>query len=192
MIPYDTDDTDVYILLLYHYHTESLKIPMKLQSTQIGRAFIDVTATVQKLRDLIPELLPAHALSGCDTVPMCHGIGKTKMLEAVKADKCNLSLLGDVNANMQDITKQATAFMCRCYHVTNATTMTEARIKVWTTRTGRKVASNIPKLCSLPPTSEVFEENVKRAHLQCAIWRRALQEPPNLDPTDYGWFRGIA
>ena len=24
------DDTDVYILLLYHYHVESLKIPMKL------------------------------------------------------------------------------------------------------------------------------------------------------------------
>ena len=27
------DDTDVYTLLLYHYHSESLKIPMKLQST---------------------------------------------------------------------------------------------------------------------------------------------------------------
>lgn len=38
------DDTDMYILL-YHYHTEALTIPMKLQSTQIGRAFIDVTAS---------------------------------------------------------------------------------------------------------------------------------------------------
>jgi 5'-3' exonuclease len=62
------DDTDVYILLLYHYHAESLKIPMKLQSTQTGRAFIDVTATVLKLSDIIPQLLPAHALSGCDNV----------------------------------------------------------------------------------------------------------------------------
>ena len=77
------DDTDVYILLLYHYHAESLKIPMKLLSTQTGRAFIDVTATVLKLSDIIPRLLPAHALSDCDTVPMCHGIGKGKMLKAV-------------------------------------------------------------------------------------------------------------
>ena len=85
------DDTDVYILLLYHYHVESLKIPMKLQSTQAGRAFIDVPATVLKLREVIPQFLPAHALSGCDIVPMCHGIGKTKMLKAVMAGKYSLS-----------------------------------------------------------------------------------------------------
>ena len=82
---------------------------------------------------------------------------------------------------MEDIIKQATAFMCRCYNVEGAITMTEARIKAWTTKkkTGRKNAKKVPKLCSLPPTSEVFEENVNRAHFQCAIWRRALQEPPN-------------
>ena len=44
------DDTDIYILLLHQYHVESLKIPMKLESTQAGRAFIDVSATVLKLR----------------------------------------------------------------------------------------------------------------------------------------------
>ena len=82
------DGTDVYILLLYHYHSESLKIPMQLQSKQTGRAFIDVIATVLKLRDdIILQLLPAHALSGCDTVPMCHGIGKSKMLKVVMACK---------------------------------------------------------------------------------------------------------
>ncbi len=116
---------------------------------------------------------------------MCHGIGKAKMLKAVQTEKCSLSLLGDVNADMKGVTKQATAFMCRCYNVPNAATMTEARIKVWLTKTGRKSASKVPKLYSLPPTTEVFEENVKRAHFQCAIWRRALQEPPNLDPTQY-------
>ena len=183
------DDTDVYILLLYHYYIESLDIPMKLQPTQLGRAVIDVQATVKKLGKIIPELLPAHALSGCDTVAMCHGIGKGKMLKTVKADKCCLSLLGDVTADMEDVLIQATAFMCRCYNVANASTMSDARIKLWTIKTGRKTASKIPKLCSLPPTTEAFVENVKRAHYQCAIWRRALQEPPNLDPTEYGWVK---
>ena len=183
------DDTDVYILLLHHYHAESLAIPMKLQSTQTGRAFIDIAATVQSLKNIIPELLPAHALSGCDTVPMCHGIGKGKMLKAVQTGKCSLSLLGDENADMKDIVNQATAFMCRCYNVPNAATMTEARIKVWLTKTGKKSALKVPKLCSLPPTMEAFQENVKRAHFQCAIWKRALQEPPHLNPTQYGWSR---
>ena len=79
---------------------------------------------------------------------------------------------------MEDIIKQVTAFMWRCYNVEGAATMTEARIKAWTTKTGRKTATKVPKLCSLPPTSKVFEENVKIAHFQSAIWRRALQEPP--------------
>ena len=47
------DDTEVYIMLLYHYHAESLTIPMKLHSTQTGRACIDVTATVHMLKDTI-------------------------------------------------------------------------------------------------------------------------------------------
>ena len=147
------DDTDVYILLLYHYQAESLNTPMKLKSTQAGRAFIDVTATVRKLRDLIAEHLPAHALSGCDTVPMCHGIGKSKMLKAVKAKKYSLSLLGEVNADMEDVINQTMAFMCKCYTISNTASMTEARIKVWTARIGRKATSKIPKLCSLPPTA---------------------------------------
>ena len=161
------EDTDVYILLLYYYQAESLSIPMKMKSTQTGRAFIDIAATGRKLGDLVPELLPAHALTGCDTVPMCHGIGKSKMLRTVKAKKYSLSLLG--NACMEDVINQAMAFMCNCYGVSDTVSMTEARIKVWTARTGRKAASKVPKLCSLPPTTEAFQLNVKRAHFQCAV-----------------------
>ena len=62
------------------------------------------------------------------------------MLKVVMASKYSLSLLGDVNANMEDIIKQATAFMCQCYNVKGAIATTEARearIKAWTTKTGR-------------------------------------------------------
>lgn len=183
------DDTDVYILLLYHYRAELLTLPMKMRSAQAGRAIIDISRTALKLADIIEQLLPAHALSGCDTVPMCHGIGKSKMLKCVKTMQCSLSLLGNINAKMEDVIQQATAFVCRCYNITNAKTMTEARIKVWITKTGQKAASKVPKLCSLPPTSEAFEQNVKRAHLQCATWKKALQDPPALDPTEYGWYK---
>ena len=72
------DDTDVYILLLYHYQAESLNNPMKLKSAQEVRAYIDVTATVKKVRDLNAELLLAHAQSGCDIVPTCHSIGRAR------------------------------------------------------------------------------------------------------------------
>ena len=58
-----------------------------------------------------------------------------------------------------DVMKQATKF-------------TEAQ-KVWTSRVGRSLAS-APKLTSLPPTTESFQENVARAHLQTAIWKSSL------------------
>ena len=167
-----------------------IKLVYIIPSTQAGRAFIDVTATVRKLRDLIAELLPAHTLSGCDTVLMCHGMGKSKMLKAVKAKKYSLSLLGEVNTDMEDVINQATVFMCKGYSMSNTASMTEARIKVWTERIGRKAASKVPKLCFLPPTTEAFLLNVRRAHFQCAIWRRALMhEPPNLYLAEYGWFK---
>ena len=86
------DDTDVYVLLLYYYQAECLKVPMKLQSTQSGRDVIDIANTVKNLQSIISELLPAHALTGCDTVSMCHGIGKAKMLKTVQGGKCSLTM----------------------------------------------------------------------------------------------------
>ena len=44
-----------------------------------------------------------------------------------------------------------------------------------------------PKLTTLPPTNEAFEEIVAN-HLQVAFWRHALEpDLPSLQPTSYGW-----
>ena len=65
--------------------------------------------------------------------------------------------------------------------------MTDTRIAVWKQKMCRGVLDP-PKLCSLPPTSAAFMENVLRAHLQVAIWYSAtLGDPPSLNPLDYGW-----
>jgi len=65
--------------------------------------------------------------------------------------------------------------------------MTECRVKMWHSKTGKSGASSV-KLCSLPSTSNAFIENVHRGHLQVAVWKAALQDsPPNMDPTNYGW-----
>ena len=66
--------------------------------------------------------------------------------------------------------------------------MSLVHYKVWVSRTGRKEASILPKLTSLPPTTEAFRENVNRAHFQACIWKAALQQdPPELDPLEFGW-----
>ena len=62
----------------------------------------------------------------------------------------------------------------------------------WLTQTAKKTATCTPKLKSLPPTNEAFQEHVKRAHHhhKVAVWKSAInQEPPNLNPTEYGWIK---
>ena len=50
------------------------------------------------------------------------------------------------------------------------------------------VKNTAPKLESLPPTDIVFQDNLKRGHLQAAIWISSLKEsPPDIDFFLYGW-----
>ena len=53
---------------------------------------------------------------------------------------------------------------------------------------GRGKLTTTPKLASLPPTTEVFNLNVLRAHYQACIWNHCMSStPPDLNPCDFGW-----
>ena len=71
-----SDDTDVFILLLHYYHKANLAIPITMESPSQGGVATDIKGTVKKHAKIVKELLPAHAISGCDTVGAYHGIGK--------------------------------------------------------------------------------------------------------------------
>ena len=47
-----------------------------MESPIKGRMVVDIGKTVQKHSELVEGILPAHALSGCDTVASYFGIGK--------------------------------------------------------------------------------------------------------------------
>ena len=84
--------------------------------------------------------------------------------------------------------KVSTEFVAACYgHRTVSESMSAVRQRIWASKVG-KSPSIAPKLCSIPPTTEAFKENVKRAHLQTCIWKGALDlEAPYLDPVLFGW-----
>ena len=182
------DDADVYAFLVHHYYTENLTKAMIMESPLQDRKSTDIKATVKQLEStiVISDLLAAHAVSGCDTVAPCFGVGKATVIRVLKSKSCPLDLLGNANAPMSKVIEQATKFMAKCYGQSSCDSMTETRLTVWKNRVGK--AAKMPQLCSLPPTNESFEENVKRSHLQTVIWKSALDlEPPDLDPMLYGW-----
>ena len=183
------DDTDVFVLLAHYFAEESLTVSLIMESTSRSRSSIDIGATVAKHSDIVPQLTAAHAVSRCDTVGCYHDIGKTKVVKALSAG-IELNHSGDPKASLDDVMKESTHFIGACYghQCDPSDTMSSIRYKVWVSHTGRKVASILPKLKSLPPTVEAFRKNVKRPHFQACIWKAALQQdPPELDPLEFGW-----
>ena len=63
-----SDDTDVFVLLLHHYQMAGLEVPLTMESPSKERAILDITLTQAKHKKIVTNLLPAHAISGCDTL----------------------------------------------------------------------------------------------------------------------------
>ena len=183
-----SDDTDVFVLLLHHYNQAGLSIPLIMESSNEKRAVVDIEATVKKHCNIINNLLPAHAISGCDTVACYYSVGKGSVLKNLKAGH-DLSAIGNADIPFEQVVKQATAFISACYGIKNSTDMSHTRLLVWGKRYGKGCVSG-PNLATLPPTKESFIENIKRAHLQALLWRNLDKGlSSEFNPVEYGWER---
>ena len=187
------DDTDVFVLLVHYYNSRctcSNSAPMVMSSSVKERAVIDIRATVESHSDIADALLAIHGLSGADTVASFNGICKATVVKVAKKGCFPLFCICDVHAEIKSVEAQTTEFTCAAYGkvlAESCNSMTEYRVKMWRSETGKSGASSV-KLCSIPPTTETFTENVHICHLQVAIWKAALLElPPEMDATRYGW-----
>jgi len=153
---------------------------MIMSSPLKERAAVDIRATAEAHNDIADDLPANHGLSGADTVASLHGIGKATVIKVSKTGRFSLSKVGDVTVDMKSVESQATNFICTAYGkiTQSCTSMTKYRVKMWHSKTGKNGALSV-KLCSLPPTSDAFIENVHRGHLQVAVWKAALQYGPN-------------
>ena len=118
---------------------------------------------------------------------LCHLTLELKKEKCYKVGPILFSSLGIPNSDLSNVVAQATTFISIAYGQTfpDCKTKTKCRTKMWQ----RRIAGNdCHQLAALPPTTEAFTKNVKRAHLQVALWRSAL-EGINLtmNPCDFGW-----
>ena len=184
----ECDDTDIFVQLVYFYFDLELKCEVIMESPVNDRLSTDVGATATLHSDIAHNLLATHALTGCDTVAATFGIGKATAINVAKRGFSLLSL-GKLHSTTDQIGQQAVAFMSACYgsHLSKCTSMTDCRQRQWAHITG-KLNASAPKLCTLPPTTEAFMENVKRAHHQVAQWMSTPSgDPPPMDARSYGW-----
>ena len=180
------DDTDVFILLMVFSYRLKVESDILMESFNSNRSVINIIQSKNKHSSIMPSLIAAHALSGCDSVPRLFGIGKLTVLKHLKQGIL-LTSLGDKESNIIDVYNDSGKFISACYGVKDEFNLSKVRYLVWRRKAEGKISAT-PKLAALPPTTEVFNLNVLRAHYQACIWNSCLENnPPDLNPCDFGW-----
>ena len=135
------DDTDVFALLLHYYKAKGVTASILMEGTSPQQAIINIGETIKKHTDIISSLLHAHALTGCDTVGSYHGIGKATAVKVLQSG-FRFEHLGDPNADIDLVVKEATRFIAACYNATidPGESTTDVRYRIWVSKTGRRGA----------------------------------------------------
>ena len=86
-----------------------------MESSIAGRlGVIDIGASAAQHKEVVKHLPAAHALTGCGTVSYIYGIGKVTALKVLKSGM-TLNVLGQHDADMDDVVSEATSFIAACY-----------------------------------------------------------------------------
>ena len=137
------DDTDVFVLLCHHLENTNLKGQIYLSSLKTHE-IININATVSKHDTVVENLLAGYGLFGCDTVASYFGLGEAKLLNCLKKGGHSLSLIGDVDADVNNAIAVANKFILQCYGRSDCNTLNEARFKIWVDKLAK--CNTSPKL----------------------------------------------
>jgi hypothetical protein len=107
-----------------------------MESQIKDRSTIDIIKTVGKHADIIGEILPVHALTGCDTVACCYGVVKGTTLKVVKAGVHSLALLGQDDVTIESVIHQTSEFISAWYGYRSSESMSETRFRLWHLKQG--------------------------------------------------------
>ena len=158
-----SDDTDVFVLLVYWVCRKELEC--KVQMERWDGTVLNVNATCDKLGAKCVQLLGMHALSGCDTTSYPYAKGKIGALNTFLAGDFPglVDLLGEVGTARTDLMEAAKTFFVALYGQQPGVSMDSARFMMLTKK------KKSPKIQALPPTSSNLLLHVLRSHLQVML-----------------------
>ena len=174
-------DTDVFVLLVAHFHKFSCSHLWMKSGTSRKQKYIPVHTVCSELlfgQTVSQALRPFHALTGYDTASFLAGHSKKT---AWKVFKEQYELLVDLsNGELNDDKiKSAEKFVCQIYGIAEEDDIDKARVILFT---GSR------SMQALPPSSDALRLHVQRVHQQASLWRQANCTHPNLpEPTMHSW-----
>ena len=178
-----SDDTDIFLLLLYYFHNQTPNIQISMK--KFDGCVIDINKTAEKWERMCPNLLAIHALTGCDSTSYPYNKGKLQAIKILdKYSDIGLGLIGEISSSKQDVIDVGKTFFAHLYGSNESSTMNSLRHKIFLS------SKSAPEIKTLPPTDEALTYHILRAHVQVLLWKSAMDiSPPSLVITDWGWER---
>src|SRR6218665_19439 len=185
------NDTDVLVLLTYHFRSAMADIVLRSEITKRGSPKVELIPT-RAIQDSIgdaaaKQILVAHAISGCDTTSCLYGLGKASILKKFShTTKKTLPLseiLSSSDATHDDISAAGLKLLTLLYGGKASDTLNHMRYVQYMNKTASCYAQPRPE--RLPPTQNAATYHVYRTHLQVVQWQTLLAT--DIQPTDWGW-----
>ena len=127
-------------------------------------------------------LIGLHAFTGCDSVSGFHGKGKVKPAKLLQKKKYQ-ALFSDLGKDFDvtdDLLISLEKFVCDLYRQVDSKGVNEARYRLFCLGTHAEKR--------LPPNQDSLQKHILRANYQSAIWKRCLEQDPEIPPPHgYGW-----
>lgn len=181
------DDTDVFLVCLALSRHINSKIFIR-RGTKARARLVDVAKLAAAVREeMCTALLGLHPWTGCDTVSALAGQGKMKALKILmRSPKFRnvFASLGTSWSLSDDAFNTIQEFTCQLYcSNTKVIKVNELRYQMFRAR-GGDVASG-----QLPPCADTLLQHTLRASYQAGIWRRSLENFPDIPSPDsgHGW-----
>ena len=88
---------------MFRQGSKSKVLVLSAKAFGTSRSLIDINETAKKHAEILPSLIDAHALSGCDSVPELYGTGKKTVIKNLKDQNLSLSSLEDTAGSLANV-----------------------------------------------------------------------------------------
>ena len=185
------DDTDIAVMLLYHW--QDGMHPIYFLQERMNRAW-SIAELQPSITDIKEHLLFIHAWSGCDTVSAIYGRGKALMVSLLRSSstlKRAARLFTNPTSTQTDIGNAAVLIMKLMYGGSIDEALSKLRYSKYLNMTCREdihpeKLSSTGIICpeKLPPTSRASFFHGLRTYHQVMLW--SLNGSEN-KPDEWGW-----
>ena len=176
------DDTDIAVMLLYHYNEEMDDIHL---CQPIAKHTWSIRSCQTHIVDIKEHLLFIHAWSGCDTTSSIFGKGKAfavkKLRKSLQLRECS-RVITSIESTPKEVGNAAITAFKIFYNSSTRLPLEKIRYHIYAELAGNGVIE--PE--KLPPTEDTAHYHGLRVHHQIMTWS-LLEERITFDPLDWGW-----